>query len=241
MRSQRIFAAVSRNGYFCHYIKSFNMRPLLLPLLAIIALAGTNCKSGSGGGPKLMCDTVCLKDTIKFSGEEFKLKPYVYISVKDCKPDSIIWSYNGMGANRKTKFDYSTVSLNTNFVRCIFNDTSFVYLLFNDCATRRGFQIKLPFDKKQSFEMRTSGINNLDPKFSISDNLVAYTDRGNIYVLEVTTGKKAMMTFGEKVDVDYDAIHEHIDSVNVTNSRIWVNVKIKDKWTPIEKNITLEK
>ena len=145
-----------------------------------------------------------------------------------------------MGSNRKTKFDYSTIFLNKGFVRCIFKDTAFAYLLFNDCATGRGFQVKLPYDKKQSFVMKTSGINNIDPKFSISDNLLAYTDRGNIYIEEVATGKKAMMTFGEKLDIDYDAIHEYIDSVNITNSRIWTRVKIKDKWEVKEKKITLE-
>jgi len=88
--------------------------------------------------------------------------------------------------------------------------------------------------------MRTSGINNLDPKFSIGDNLLAYTDRGNIYVEEIATGKKAMMTFGEKLDIDYDAIHEYIDSVNVTNERIWVKVKIKNNWKELEKKIVLE-
>ncbi len=88
--------------------------------------------------------------------------------------------------------------------------------------------------------MKTSGINNIDPKFSIADNLVVNTDRGNIYLEDIDTGKKAMMTFGEKLDIDYDALHEYIDSVNITNSRIWVKVKIKDSWKELEKNITLE-
>ena len=69
---------------------------------------------------------------------------------------------------------------------------------------------------------------------------MANTDRGNIYVEDMATGKKAMMTFGQKLDVDYDAIHEHIDSVNITNSRIWVKVKIGDAWKELEKKIVLE-
>ena len=130
--------------------------------------------------------------------------------------------------------------MNKNFVRCLFKETDFAYILFNDCVSGRGFQIKLPYDKSQSFVMKTSGINNIDPKFSISDNIVAYTERGNIYVEDITTNKKAMMTFGEKLDIDYDAIHEYIDSVNVTNSRIWVKVKVKEGWKELEKNITME-
>ena len=216
------------------------MRSLIVPAIAVILSFFTGgCKSSSSETPKLFCDTACFKDTLKFSGDH-KLQPYVYLTAKDCKGDSVIWSYKGMGSNRKTKFDYPDAKLNKDFVRCIFKDTAFAYLLFNDCVTGRGFQIKLPYNKNQSFSMRTSGINNIDKKFSIGNNLLAYTDRGNIYIEEVATGKKAMMTFGEKLDIDYDAIHEYIDSVNITNSRIWVKVKIKEGWKEIEKKITLE-
>lgn len=217
------------------------MRILIMPALAaILTLSISSCKSSSTEAPKTLCDTACLKDTIKFTGEH-KLKPYVYITVNNCQPDSLIWSYTGMSADRKTKFDYSSAKMNKDFVRCVFKDTAFAYILFNDCSTRRGFQIKLPYDKKQSFAMRTSGINNIDPKFSIGDNLVAYTDRGNIYIEDITTGKKAMMTFGEKLDIDYDDIHQYIDSVNVTNSRIWAKVKVKDGWKELEKkDVTFE-
>jgi hypothetical protein len=212
---------------------------VIFAIASFIVFSTEGCKSSSTKAPALLCDTTCIKDTLKFAGDH-KLKPVVYLTVNECKGDSLIWSYTGMGANRKTKFDYPTVKLNKNFVRCVFKDTGFAYLLFNDCATRRGFQVKLPYDKKQSFAMRTSGINNIDPKFSLGDNLLAYTDRGNIYVEEIKTGKKAMMTFGEKLDIDYDAIHEYIDSVNITNSRIWVKVKIGDNWKELEKKITLE-
>ena len=216
------------------------MRIMIVPAIAVILAFSTGgCKSSSANGPKLLCDTACLKDTLKFAGDH-KLKPIVYLTASNCKGDSLIWSYDGMESMRKTKFDYPDAKLNKDFVRCIFKDIEFAYILFNDCATSRGFQIKLPFDKKQSFTMKTSGINNIDPKFSISDNLLAYTDRGNIYLEDIASGKKAMMTFGEKLDIDYDAIHDHIDSVNITNSRIWVKVKIGEAWKEIEKKITLE-
>lgn len=214
----------------------------ILPIslaFVFLALVTASCKSKSAEGPKVFCDTTCIKDTLRFTGEH-PLKPTVAISVSQCRGDSIIWSYKGMGSDRKTKFDYPDARLNKNYVRCVFKDTGFAYILFNDCLTGRGFQIRLPFDKKQSFAMRTSGINNLDPKFSVSENLLAYTDRGNIYVEEITTGKKAMMTFGEKLDIDYDALHEYIDSVHVTSDRIWVKVNIKNSWKELEKKITLE-
>ncbi|MBL7720827.1 MAG: hypothetical protein JNK98_02415, partial [Chitinophagaceae bacterium] len=123
---------------------------------------------------------------------------------------------------------------------CVFNDTSYAWLLFNDCATGRGYQLRLPFNKTADIGRKSSGINNIDKKFSISDNLVVNTDRGNIYVEDMITGKKAMMTFGQKLDIDYDAIHEYIDSVNITNSRIWVKILVDKKWVEKEKNITLE-
>ena len=48
------------------------------------------------------------------------------------------------------------------------------------------------------------------------------------------------MTFGEKLEIDYDDIHQHIDSVNVTNTRVWVKVKAAEGWKEIEKKIVLE-
>jgi hypothetical protein len=113
-------------------------------------------------------------------------------------------------------------------------------MLFNDCLTGRGYQVKLPFDKKSNISKKSSGINNFDHKFSVADDLIAYTDRGNIFVEDITTGKKEMMTFGKATDINYDVIHETIDSVNITPARIWVKVKIDGEWKVLEKNITLK-
>ena len=35
-------------------------------------------------------------------------------------------------------------------------------------------------------------------------------------------------------------IHDHIDSVNITDTRIWVKIKIGENWKELEKKITLE-
>ncbi|MCX6320052.1 MAG: hypothetical protein NTW29_22425 [Bacteroidetes bacterium] len=217
---------------------------LLLPVAAILWITALeSCKSSGSEAPKTFCDTVCLKDTLKFTGEH-PLKPSLFITAKNCLPDSLIWTFKGLGANRKTSlstlFGSTTVHMNKEVTRAYFRDTAVAYLLFNDCSTGRGFQIKLPFDKKQNFSLKSSGINNFDPKFSIADNLLVNTDRGNIYVEDMITGKTAMMTFGEKIDIDYDAIHEHIDSVNVTNGRIWVKILINKKWEEKEKKISLQ-
>lgn len=198
----------------------------------------TGCKSSSSS-PKTFCDTACLTDTLRFTGNH-KLEPYVYISTKNCKPENIVRSHKAMGASLNTGFGFETVNFNKDYIRCIIDDTAAAYILFNDCLTGRGYQVKLPFNKTGTINKRSSGINNLDPKFAVADNMIAYTDRGNIYVEETKSGKKAMMTFGKGLDIDYDAIHEYIDSVNVTSERIWVKIKIDDNWKELEKKIVLE-
>lgn len=209
-------------------------------VIIILVFASGACKSSA---PKPFCDTVCLTDTLKFRNDLHPLKPYVYISVKKCNADTLIWSYDGMGVNRKADFSDmlgTDVRLNKNFVRCVINDTSYAWLMFNDCNNGRGYLLKLPFDKKKSIGRKSSAINSMDPKFYVADGLAAYTDRGNIFIEEIKTGKTAMMTFGQMVDIDYDVIHKSIDSVNVTPSKIWVKIKIETEWKVLEKNITLK-
>jgi hypothetical protein len=196
------------------------------------------CKSSSSKAATF-CDTACLSDTLKFSGEH-ALNPYVFITTSNCNPESIIRSHKALGASLKTTFGFEGIKINKDFVHCKFKDTSFVYILFNDCITGRGFQVKLPFSKTGTISKRSSGINGFDPKFAIAEDMIAYTDRGNIYVEQVNSGKKAMMTFGKALDIDYNAIHEFIDSVNVTSQRIWVKVKVDNEWKELEKKIVLE-
>jgi hypothetical protein len=88
-----------------------------------------------------------------------------------------------------------------------------------------------------SVGIRSGAINNLDPKFYLDENLMAYTDRGNIFIEDMNNGKEAMMTFGEIVEIDYDYIHEYIDSVNVTKDRVWARVKLANGWKDLEKKI----
>lgn len=217
------------------------MRLLIIPAIAILLTFSFGaCKSSSGA--KTFCDTACLKDSIKFTGDH-KLKPYVYITASSCIADTLTWSYSGMGVNRKMGIAdllNNTVHINKDYVKCFIKDTAYAWLMFNDCATGRGYQLKLPFNKTANIGRKSSGINGTDPKFSIADNIVAYTDRGNIFVEDMFTGQTAQMTFGKALDIDYDAIHEHIDSVNVTPDRIWVKVKIDNEWKELEKKIVLK-
>lgn len=219
------------------------MKTFITVVFSLIAtITFVACGSKSGNGPATFCDTACLTDSINFKGDH-KLEPAVFIISNNCKADSIIWTYKGLGELRKTSFEGligRAPYINKNFIRCYFNNADVAWIMFNDCETGRGFQIKLPYDRSQSVSPKGSGINNLDPKFSISDNLAVFTDRGNLFIEDMSTGKKASMTFGEALDIDYDIMHASIDSVNITNTRSWAKVKIGKEWKIIEKNITLE-
>jgi hypothetical protein len=186
-------------------------------LLAILAFL-FSC--GGKVEPKPFCIAPCQEDTIKFINEQHKLKPYIYISAANCAPDSVIWSYSGLGTNRKlsfTDFGGSKFKLNKDYITCVINDTSVAWLLFNNCENGRGYFAKIPFNKKLNISRKSTALNKFDPKFAVAEGLVAYTDKGNIFVEEMSTGKKAMMTFGSSLaELDYDAMHEFIDSVNIT-------------------------
>ena len=220
-----------------------NMRLLIIPCVAFVILAWTFSACKSSSAPPSFCDTSCLKDSIKFVKEDHPYKPYVYISAANCIADTLTWSYIDMGVNRKMGIPDlvgTTVRLNKDNVSCFIKDTSYAWLVFNDCSNGRGYLLKIPFNKKADLGRKSSALNKFDPKFSVAEGLIAYSDRGNIFVEDMATGKTAMMTFGAKVDIDYDAIHETVDSVNITPTRIWAKVLLDKEWKTFEKNITLK-
>lgn len=215
------------------------MRFLIIPILVVAAaFSFGSCGSSSS---KTFCDTTCNNDTLRFTIEHPD-HPFVYISVKNCAPDSITWGNDMMLNNRKMKFSDMTgeeLKLNKNFVRSYIKDTSYAWILFNDCINGQGYAIKIPYNKG-NISPKNNAINSLDPKYSVAENLVAYTDRGNVFVEDMETGKKAMMTFGKRTDLDYNAMHETIDSVNITPTKVWVKIKIDGAWKELNKDITLE-
>lgn len=218
------------------------MRILFVSVLALFAInwSFSSCKSSA---PPSFCDTVCLKDSIKFIDETHELKPYLYISAKDCNADTITWSYTDMGNNRKLSLPDligSPIKMNKSAVDCFIKDTSYAWLTFNDCSNGRGYLVKIPYNKRDKISVKSSAITGHDPKFSVDKSLVTYTDRGNLFVEEKATRKQAMMTFGERIEIDYASIHNFIDSVNITPTRIWAKVKIKDEWKELEKKIELK-
>lgn len=235
-------ATIRRFGYFCPSSKSINMKVLLLPLAAIVMLYSFNSCSSSSG-PQSFCDTVCLKDSLKFTAPNNPLMPHLYISAKNCAADTISWGYEGMGAERKSGMADMMgdgLRINPDALGCYIKDTSYIWLAFNDCSSGRGYLLKVPFDKKGKIERKSSAVNAFDPKFAVDESLVAYTDRGNIFVEEKATGKKAMMTFGQALEIDYDNFHKTLDSVNITPTRIWIKINIENEWKELEKTIELK-
>jgi len=218
---------------------------LFLFLFALITLTHGFMSCKSGGGPATFCDTSCLKDTIKFIKEDDPLQPFVYISAGNCNADTLIRGYKLGGLTRRVGFPQlvgTNVKINKSAISCYIKDTSYAWLAFNDCSTGRGFLLKLPFGRTADISRKSSAINRFDPRFLVDEKLICYSDRGNIFVEDMESGKQAMMTFGQKLDIDYDAIHEYIDSVRITPTHIWTKVRFKPdgEWQIKQKTIELK-
>ena len=215
------------------------MRFLLL--LLIIGFFLASCDNNGSSTTATFCDTACNNDSLKYSGEH-KLRPRVTITVNNCTGDSITWTHDALPANRQmhmgTLLD-NLVRLNKSAVSCFIKDTSYAWVAFNDCITGRGYLLQLPFDKKQSVRKMSSAINSFDKKFVVPDDLRAYADYSTIYVEDINTGKKEQMTFKEEYKINFNNIHEVIDSVNVSHDRIYVQLIKNGEKLPLEKKIGL--
>lgn len=214
---------------------------IVLILAAAIVLQFTFSACGSDA-PKTFCDTVCFRDTLKFEDLNQPHQPYVYISAKDCKLDKLIMSHSEMSTNRV--LDWADISgdanLNKDKMDVFLKDSSYAWFTFNDCLTGQGYIIQVPFDAKAKIRRKPSAFTSFDPKYNIAPGLNAYTDKGNIFVEDMATGKTAMMTFGQNLKLDYANMHEFIDSVNITPTHVWSRVKIGKDWVVREKTIELK-
>jgi hypothetical protein len=211
-----------------------------LYILAIASLLFTACNN-SAGTAKTFCDTTCKSDSFNFKSPD-RFGSSVSISVKNCEPDSISWTHGEMAITRTIPFRElanQDVRLNASAINCVIKDTSHAWLTFNDCITGRGFLFKLPFNKANNITKILGALNNFDPKFEVAEDLRAYTDRGSIFVVDINTGNEAMMTFKEAYDIDFNKIHEVVDSINVTHKRIFVKLLKEGKEVPLEKAIDL--
>jgi len=212
-----------------------------LLLLLLIGFFFTACNSGADKSAQTFCDTTCINDTFKFSNDH-KLRPRVIITVNNCTADSITWTHDALPANRQmhmgTLLD-GLVRLNNSAISCFIKDTSYAWVAFNDCLTGRGYLMQLPFDKTKSVRKMSSAINSFDKKFVVPDDIRAYADYSTIYVEDINTGKKEQMTFKEEYKIDFNNIHEVIDSVNISPGRIYVELVKSGEKIPLEKQISL--
>jgi len=208
--------------------------------IAAASLVFTACSNNSNTG-KTFCDTTCKSDSFNFKGSD-RYASSVSISVKGCAPDSISLTHGGMLTSRTFPFSNlvnQDVRLNASAIECFIKDTSYAWLSFNDCITGRGFLFKLPFNKADNISKISGALNRFDPKFVIDKDLRAYTDRGSVFVVDVNTGKEAIMTFKETYDIDFNKIHEVVDSVNVTHKNIYVKLLKNGTEVPFQKAIDL--
>jgi hypothetical protein len=156
--------------------------------------------------------------------------------------DSLTWTHDALPANRQMHMGTllgNLVRINKSAVSCFIKDTSYAWVAFNDCITGRGYLMQLPFNKKESVRKMSSAINSFDKKFILPDDVRAYTDYSTIYVEDINTGKKDLMTFKEEYKIDFDKIHETIDSVNISHNRIFVQLIKNGEKVKLEKNINL--
>jgi len=208
----------------------------LLSITFVIAtLAFVSCKDGGKetASQPFCSDTACLTEPIVVNSQA-PGKPFVRISFKDCQIDSIHWEKGGMGAIKDiifSEFIDKPVKPSKQFLSTDIIDGKYAWVKFNDCATGRGYLLKLPFDQGGTTAKFTSAINNFDPKFKLENGLVAYYDNTFIYVEDMATGQtaKQLLTDTGVTGIDYDNIHSLIDSVNITKSNIYAKLKVQNK------------
>ena len=213
----------------------------ILILLSFIAAGLISCNSKEPEGPAPLCDKPCISDTLKFSIKD-PMEPFLKIIPSNCIADTVIWSHKKMESNRKihlSTYMGSILNLDNSKVKCYIKDTSYAFLIFNDCLTRRGYWLKLPFARGGSVEKSVSAINSFDPRYKVEDSLVCYKANNTIYVEEVMTGKKAIVEIPSPV-LEYDKMYDIIDSVNITRTRLFMNLKDGGKTVPFEKTISLQ-
>lgn len=214
------------------------MRITFLFLLAAIITFTTSCNNSSSG--KTFCDTICATDSFNFKGAD-SLHPFVAIGVNKCKADSMLWTYDLVSGRLVSlpQFLGQPVSLNKKAIDCFFKDTSYAWLQFNDCITGRGYLVKLSYDKAKETRKITGALTKFDPKFSIDSDLVAYTDRGSVFVENMATGQQAILAFDKVYDIDFNKLHETVDSVNITKSHVFVKMIRNGQEKVYEKKISL--
>lgn len=209
-----------------------------LSFILVLYLA-TSCGNNKGTG-KTFCDTTCTTDSLHFKGDN-ELNPLVEIALSACKADTVMWTHDFSSSKLLSLRDDlgQDIYMNKSAVDCFIKDTSYAWLQFNDCKTGRGYLLKLPFNKAEERRRISGALTRFDPKFSIDPDLIVYTDRGSVFVENLRTEKKASLSFDKMYKIDFNKVHEMVDSVKVTKDRIFVQMIREGKTIPYEKKISL--
>jgi hypothetical protein len=207
----------------------------------VIVMNACNSSSKDKATTASFCDTTCNNDTMHFESGA-KDRSFVTITMKNCKPDSVTWGSEKMITYRQLPFTDlvgKTLPINKNFVRAKIFD-GYVWLLMNECISGQGYVVKLPFNDKENIFRKNTAFNPMDKKYTIDESIIAHTDKGNLFMEQMATGKKAMMTFGEPLAMEYNDMHQAIDSISITPTHAWAKVKIGKEWKVVEKDIVFE-
>jgi hypothetical protein len=102
------------------------MKDLLI--VATAAILFTSCNSGNNSKTAAtFCDTTCTNDAFQFQGDNPKLKQTLTITMKNCTPDSVSWTYEGLDSKRHALFnDYTPqdVRLNKSALAVVYGSPS---------------------------------------------------------------------------------------------------------------------
>ena len=178
-------------------------------------------------------DTSCMTEPIRVASDA-PGKPFVNVTFKDCKIDSIHSDKSGKGLSSKivfAEFIPNDIKPSKEALQIDIIGSKHAWMRFNDCATGRGYAIKLAFDETGKTQKLTTAINNFDPKYKVADSLVAYYDNTFIYIQDMHTDKVAQQLLTDVGVRNHDVNQPHslIDSVNITKERIYAKILFEGK------------
>ena len=211
----------------------------LIVLTAAIASCGGENKESAAAAVSFCSDTTCISEPIIAENGKAKLQ----VVFNNCTIDSIHWTNNGAAAQQSIVFkEYigKDIKVSKQKLKVVLNDEKYAWLIANDCATGRGYVIKMPFTKEGTLAKYKSALTGFDPKFKVEDGLVAYYDNTFIYVQDMTTQKvaKTLLSDVGVRNINFDEAHSVVDSVNITKTDLFAILNLDGK--PTEKKATLE-
>lgn len=209
-------------------------------LLAIIVLAAS-CNNKEAA-PVTLCDKPCVSDTLNFTLQGNEFEPYVKLIPGNCLVDTVVWSSKLIPSKRKIHLSTNLEmipAIDKSTIKCYIWDTTYAVLLFNDCLTRRGFWLKLPLGRSGKTEQSLSSFNNADPRYKVEEGLICYKSNNTFFVEDFMTGKKASVQLPSPT-LEFETTYDVVDSVNVSRSRFFLNLKEGGKTTSFEKSIELK-